>query len=180
MTKQFDPFSVIKQLDDCSYYSISALQKSLKNNTIDRLPISLKIVLESVLRNCDGKRITEQDVRNLAQWDPAEENHNEIPFVVSRVILQDFTGVPAVVDLATMRDAAKNLGFSGKGSIHPKQIKMLNEVFTPSETEIEHARKIVDEFEKSGKGLLVIDGKLIERPVLREMQRKLSIVERIK
>ena len=75
---------------------------------------------------------------------------------------------------------AKNLGFSGKGSIHPKQIKMLNEVFTPSETEIEHARKIVDEFEKSGKGLLVIDGKLIERPVLREMQRKLSIVERIK
>ena len=110
MTKQFDPFSVIKQLDDCSYYSISALQKSLKNNTIDRLPISLKIVLESVLRNCDGKRITEQDVQNLAQWNPAEENHNEIPFVVSRVILQDFTGVPLLVDLAAMRDAAKSLG----------------------------------------------------------------------
>ena len=110
MTKQFDPFSVIQQLDDCSYYSISALQKSLKNNTIDRLPISLKIVLESVLRNCDGKRITEQDVRNLAQWNPAEENHNEIPFVVSRVILQDFTGVPLLVDLAAMRDAAKSLG----------------------------------------------------------------------
>ena len=57
---------------------------------------------------------------------------------------------------------------------------MLNEVFTPSESEIVHARKIVDEFEQSGKGLLVIDGKLIERPVLREMQRKLSILERIK
>ena len=110
MTKHFDPFSVIKQLDGCSYYSISALQKSLKNNTIDRLPISLKIVLESVLRNCDGKRITEQDVQNLAQWNPAEENHNEIPFVVSRVILQDFTGVPLLVDLAAMRDAAKSLG----------------------------------------------------------------------
>ena len=110
MTKHFDPFSVIKQLDGCSYYSISALQKSLKNNTINRLPISLKIVLESVLRNCDGKRITEQDVQNLAQWNPAEENHNEIPFVVSRVILQDFTGVPLLVDLAAMRDAAKSLG----------------------------------------------------------------------
>ena len=110
MTKHFDPFSVIKQLDGCSYYSISALQKSLKNNTIDRLPISLKIVLESVLRNCDGKRITEQDVQNLAQWNPTEENNNEIPFVVSRVILQDFTGVPLLVDLAAMRDAAKSLG----------------------------------------------------------------------
>ena len=110
MMKQYDPFSVIKQLDGYSYYSISALQKSLKNNTIDRLPISLKIVLESVLRNCDGKRITEQDVQNLAQWNPAEENHNEIPFVVSRVILQDFTGVPLLVDLAAMRDAAKSLG----------------------------------------------------------------------
>ena len=110
MMKQYDPFSVIKQLDGYSYYSISALQKSLKNNTIDRLPISLKIVLESVLRSCDGKRITEQDVQNLAQWNPAEENHNEIPFVVSRVILQDFTGVPLLVDLAAMRDAAKSLG----------------------------------------------------------------------
>ena len=60
---------------------------------------------------------------------------------------------------------AKNLGFSGKGSIHPKQIKILNDVFTPSETEIKQAEKIVDEFEKSGKGLLVIDGKLIEKPV---------------
>ena len=75
---------------------------------------------------------------------------------------------------------AKNLGFSGKGSIHPKQIKILNDVFTPSETEIKQAEKIVDEFEKSGKGLLVIDGKLIEKPVLREMQRKLSIAKRLK
>jgi citrate lyase beta subunit len=75
---------------------------------------------------------------------------------------------------------AKNLGFSGKGSIHPKQIKILNDVFTPSEAEIKLAEKIVDEFEKSGKGLLVIDGKLIEKPVLREMQRKLSISKRLK
>ena len=74
---------------------------------------------------------------------------------------------------------ARDLGFSGKGSIHPKQIPILNNVFTPSESEIAHARRILDAFSKADTGLVVVDGKLIEKPVLRDMQRILSIAERI-
>lgn len=74
------------------------------------LPVSLRIVLESVLRNCDGKRITEDDVRRLAQWAPTAERTAEIPFVVARVLLQDFTGVPLLCDLAAMRSALERLG----------------------------------------------------------------------
>ena len=73
----------------------------------------------------------------------------------------------------------KNLGFTGKGSIHPKQITILNEIFTPSEEEINKAKKIMDQFKKANTGLVVIDGKLIERPVLREMQRKLLVADKI-
>ena len=73
----------------------------------------------------------------------------------------------------------KNLGFTGKGSIHPKQISILNEIFTPSEEEIIKAKKIMDQFKKANTGLVVIDGKLIERPVLREMQRKLLVADKI-
>ena len=73
----------------------------------------------------------------------------------------------------------KNLGFTGKGSIHPKQISILNEIFTPSEEEINKAKKIMDQFKKANTGLVVIDGKLIERPVLREMQRKLLVADKI-
>ena len=73
----------------------------------------------------------------------------------------------------------KNLGFTGKGSIHPKQISILNEIFTPPEEEISKARKIMDQFKKSNTGLVVIDCKLIERPVLREMQRKLLVADKI-
>ena len=72
---------------------------------------------------------------------------------------------------------AKSLGFSGKGSIHPKQIQALNEVFTPSEQEIKKAKRIVSAFEEADTGLIVIDGKLIEKPVLREMYRILAIAE---
>ena len=74
---------------------------------------------------------------------------------------------------------ARKLGFSGKGSIHPKQIPILNDVFTPSESEIAHARRILDAFAKADTGLVVVDGKLIEKPVLRDMQRILSIAERL-
>lgn len=77
-------------------------------------------------------------------------------------------------------ELAKNLGFNGKGSIHPKQIGILNEVFTPSKQEIENARKIINQFNASDTGLVVIDGKLIEKPVLREMQRKLAIADKVK
>jgi aconitate hydratase len=77
---------------------------------ITRLPVSIRIVLESVLRNCDGLRITEEDVRKLAGWNAAKPSDVEIPFVVSRIVLQDFTGVPLLVDLAAMRDAVATLG----------------------------------------------------------------------
>ena len=73
----------------------------------------------------------------------------------------------------------RDLGFTGKGSIHPKQINMLNEIFTPSKEEIIKAKKIVDQFNESDTGLVVIDGKLIEKPVLREMQRKILIADKI-
>ena len=73
----------------------------------------------------------------------------------------------------------KNLGFTGKGSIHPKQINILNKIFTPSEEELSKAKIIMDQFKKANTGLVVIDGKLIERPVLREMQRKLLVANKI-
>jgi aconitate hydratase len=76
---------------------------------ISRLPVSIRIVLESVLRNFDGKRITEDNVRRLANWKPNEERTEEIPFVVARILLQDFTGVPLLVDLAAMRSAVGRL-----------------------------------------------------------------------
>jgi len=81
--------------------------------------------------------------------------------------------------MAVEAQKAKALGFSGKGSIHPKQIAALNEVFTPSAEEIERARRVTTTFEQADTGLVVIDGKLIEKPVLRDMYRILSIAERI-
>ena len=105
-----DPLKVIKPLGDSYYYSLEALEKKIGNKNISKLPISLKIVLESVLRNCDNERISEKDVTNLSNWDPNKDCNQEIPFVVSRVILQDFTGVPLLVDLAAMRDAADKMG----------------------------------------------------------------------
>ena len=76
-------------------------------------------------------------------------------------------------------ELVRDLGFTGKGSIHPKQINILNEIFTPSKEEIDKAKKIIDQFNSSNTGLVVIDGKLIEKPVLREMQRKILIAEKI-
>ena len=90
------------------FYSLPALAKQFPN--IARLPISLRIVLESVLRNCDGKRVTAQHIAELANWKPNAGRTQEIPFVVSRVVLQDFTGVPLLADLAAMRSVAVKLG----------------------------------------------------------------------
>jgi len=90
-------------------YSLPALQTAGVGN-ISRLPVSIRIVLESVLRNCDGKKVTEQHVRELANWKPNAERTEEIPFVVARIVLQDFTGVPLLADLAAMRDAAAKMG----------------------------------------------------------------------
>ena len=92
----------------CKFYSLPELAKQYPN--VARLPISLRIVLESVLRNCDGKRITPQHVTELANWQPNAARTQEIPFVVSRVVLQDFTGVPLLADLAAMRSVAVKLG----------------------------------------------------------------------
>ena len=85
-------------------------------------------------------------------------------------------------DLKGMQIAAKqakDLGFSGKGSVHPKQIKILNNIFTPTEDEIKRAKKIIKAFEEADTGLVVIDGKLIEKPVMREMYRIVSIARKI-
>ena len=90
-------------------YSLKTLEKTFGVN-ISRLPVSIKIVLESVLRNCDGQRATEADVKRLASWNALTPEDYEVPFVVSRIVLQDFTGVPLLVDLAAMRDAAKKQG----------------------------------------------------------------------
>ncbi|MFP4157530.1 MAG: aconitate hydratase [Opitutales bacterium] len=105
-----DPFNVLKELNGKQYYSLPALENEAGLSGISRLPVSIRIVLESVLRNCDGKRIVKEDVEALASWSPTEPSQKEIPFVVSRVVLQDFTGVPLLVDLAAMRDAVAALG----------------------------------------------------------------------
>ena len=100
------------------FYSLPALEKTLGIN-ISRLPISIRIVLESVLRNCDGKKVTEEHVKQLANWAPTAERTDEIPFVVARVVLQDFTGVPLLADLAAMRNVASKMG------LNPKNIEPL-------------------------------------------------------
>ena len=92
-----------------TYYAIPALEAAGVAK-VSRLPVSLRIVLESVLRNFDGKRITESHVRELANWKPRAARTEEIPFVVARVVLQDFTGVPLLADLAAMRNVAQSLG----------------------------------------------------------------------
>jgi len=97
--------------------SLPALEKAGLGK-ISRLPVSIRIVLESVLRNCDGLRINESDVRALAAWNAAKPVDTEIPFVVSRIVLQDFTGVPLLVDLAAMRDAVAKLNRNA-GLIEP-------------------------------------------------------------
>jgi len=91
------------------FYSLPALEKAGLGR-ISRLPVSLRIVLESVLRNVDGQKVTERDVRALAAWNAKSPAPEEIPFVVARVLLQDFTGVPLLVDLAAMRSAVARLG----------------------------------------------------------------------
>lgn len=91
-----------------NYYSIKDLENF--GHKISELPISIRVILESLIRNLDGKSVHEKDVENLLNWNPKSPSDSEIPFKVSRVVMQDFTGVPAVVDLAAMRDAAVSLG----------------------------------------------------------------------
>src|SRR5207237_6252567 len=95
------------------FYSLPALEAAGLGK-ISRLPVSMRIVLESVLRNCDGKKVAEQHVREVASWKPVAERTDDIPFVVARVVLQDFTGVPLLADLAAMRNVAADLGRNPK------------------------------------------------------------------
>ncbi|HEY0139543.1 MAG TPA: aconitate hydratase [Thermoanaerobaculia bacterium] len=92
-----------------SFYSLKKLEAA-GVGPVSKLPVSIRVVLESVLRNVDGRKITEGDVRTLANWKPGAEREDEIPFMVARVLLQDFTGVPLLVDLAAMRSAAQRAG----------------------------------------------------------------------
>ena len=115
-------FGTLKEFETVSgrkgkYYSIAALE-SAGVGSISRLPISIRIVLESVLRSCDGKKITEDHIRQLANWKPNAERTEEVPFVVARIVLQDFTGVPLLCDLAAMRGAADRMG-KDAGIIEP-------------------------------------------------------------
>jgi aconitate hydratase len=99
------------------FYSLRKLEQA-GIGAVSKLPVSIRIVLEAVLRNVDGKKISENDVRTLAGWQPNAERIDEIPFMVARVLLQDFTGVPLLVDLAAMRSAGERLG-KDPGVIEP-------------------------------------------------------------
>ena len=94
------------------FFSLPELAKQYPN--IHKLPVSIRIVLESVLRNCDGKKVTPEHVAQLANWQPNAERVDEIPFIVARVVLQDFTGVPLLADLAAMRSVADRMGKNPK------------------------------------------------------------------
>ncbi len=95
------------------FYSIPVLGRAL-GLPVRRLPVSIRVVLEAVLRHCDGLKVQESSVRELAAWKPVEVRTAEIPFVVARIVLQDFTGVPLLVDLAAMRSAVQRLGKNPK------------------------------------------------------------------
>lgn len=113
-----NPFNTLKTLKGgLQYYSLPAFKEKV-GEKLNRLPISIRIMLESLLRNCDGKRVREEDVLRLANWNSKKPDEGDVPFVVSRVLLQDFTGVPLLVDLAVMRDAVSMRNIDA-GKIEP-------------------------------------------------------------
>ena len=126
----FDAKATLK-VGDRSYeiFRLDALQEKFD---IARLPFSLKILLENLLRNEDGETITARDVEALARWNANEEPSKEIAFTPARVIMQDFTGVPAIVDLAAMRDAMGELG-GDQEKINP---------LVPAELVIDHSVQV--------------------------------------
>ncbi len=108
-----NPFNTLQTFEGGKkFYSLPELAKQFPQ--VSRLPVSIRLVLEAVLRNCDGKRVLESNIRELAAWKPTEARTAEIPFVVARIVLQDFTGVPLLVDLAAMRSAVAKLGKNPK------------------------------------------------------------------
>ena len=113
------------------YYSLPQLGRALGRD-LSRLPVSIRVVLESVLRNCDGKKVTEEHVRQLANWKPGAARTDEIPFVLARIVLQDFTGVPLLADLAAMRNVAQKMGKD------PKRVEPL----VPVDLVVDHSVQI--------------------------------------
>ena len=113
------------------YYSLPALGKALGVD-LSRLPVSIRIVLESVLRNCDGKKVTAAHIRQVAGWKPNASRTDEIPFVLARIVLQDFTGVPLLADLAAMRNVAQKMGKD------PKRVEPL----VPVDLVVDHSVQI--------------------------------------
>src|SRR6516165_3541653 len=113
-----DEFKALKKFEagtgrEGFLFSLPALEEQ-GIGKISRLPISIRIVLEAVLRNCDGAKVRRKDVETLANWNAKSPANAEIPFVVARIVLQDFTGVPLIVDLAAMRSAVARLGSDPK------------------------------------------------------------------
>jgi aconitate hydratase len=141
-TKHPDSFHAAATLESgaqkVTYFKLSALQKDGSGVDLARLPYSLRILLENLLRCEDGKTVTADDIRFLASWDPKAEPSREIAYMPARVLMQDFTGVPAVVDLAAMRDAMKVLG-GGQA-----EIERINPL-VPAELVIDHSVQ-VDEY----------------------------------
>ncbi|OGA17062.1 MAG: aconitate hydratase 1 [Betaproteobacteria bacterium RIFCSPLOWO2_02_FULL_66_14] len=124
-------FETLQPLKGGRFYSLPRLGEALGAD-LARLPVSIRIVLESVLRNCDGKKVTEAHVRQLAGWKPNAPRSDEIPFVVARIVLQDFTGVPLLCDLAAMRGVAHRMG------VDPKVIEPL----VPVDLVVDHSVQV--------------------------------------
>ncbi|MDP3063960.1 MAG: aconitate hydratase AcnA [Chloroflexota bacterium] len=135
MTSRRDPFGARSVLETpagrVTYYSLEALAKRT-GATLDTLPYSIRVLMECVLRNCDGTLVKEEDVLAAARWSPTDLPKREIPFMPSRVLLQDFTGVPAVVDLASMRSAMQRMGGD------PRRINPV----VPSDLVIDHSVQV--------------------------------------
>jgi aconitate hydratase len=132
MANRIDAFGARALLGEYSIYRLDKLAQLGLAPNLERLPFSIKILLEAVLRNVDNYIVTEDDVKNLAAWDALNPKPVELPFMPARVVMQDFTGVPCVVDLAAMRDAMKQLGGD------PKKINPL----VPVDLVIDHSVQV--------------------------------------
>ncbi|MBI3540139.1 MAG: aconitate hydratase, partial [Candidatus Eisenbacteria bacterium] len=134
-TRRNDPFGARAALatphNSVHIHRLDRLEQSL-GVSVARLPYSIKVLIEAALRTCDGYQVTEADVKRLASWNAASPDPHEIPFKPARVVLQDFTGVPCVVDLAAMRDAVQRLGGD------PKRINPL----VPVDLVIDHSVQV--------------------------------------
>jgi aconitate hydratase len=143
-SKSLNSFGARRLLQDgVHYYSLPAFE-SKSGIALEKIPYSIRVLLENLLRMEDGRLVTKENVESLARWTPTNRAEKEIPFIASRVLLQDFTGVPVVVDLAALRDAAQSFG------VDPEKI---NPLF-PVDLVIDHSVQVdafgsPDAFEKN-------------------------------